>query len=219
MFNLNLNDVLKCKLIFSLVLDILGLWAWLGCLCCNLQDGLSLTKYYYIVLQSHIQIFPFLNQLTTRMGFLLCALRSYAAAQQINPCAFFRLTPWLWPLLKKSWGQRGQERSSEHTHWTTVCQYREILYFFKLVQETSLPVPQCFSEQDSHMVQTTYLPFWYNCSAVSQNSHTISWICPTQSPVRLLHPSSNHLFLPPWRYIVILQKVRLKDLNRLPYQK
>lgn len=50
MFNLNPNDVLKLKLILSLILGIFGLWAWSVCLYYNLQEWLCLTKYCYIVL-------------------------------------------------------------------------------------------------------------------------------------------------------------------------
>lgn len=135
----------------------------------------SLTKYYYIVLQSHVQIFPLLNNFKTRMGFLLCALmyRSYAAAQQINLCVFFHLTSWLRALSKKAWGQRGQEWRSEHTDWTRVSQYREILWvFFNLSKRHHCQSRSASLSRTPHMIQTTYLPFWYNCSAVSKNSHT-----------------------------------------------
>lgn len=184
----------------------------------------SLTKYYYIVLQSHVQIFPLLNNFKTRMGFLLCALmyRSYAAAQQINLCVFFHLTSWLRALSKKAWGQRGQEWRSEHTDWTRVSQYREILWVFLICQRDITVSPA--------VLLWVGLPIWYKL-LISPSDTTAQQFLRTVTPlflcseyalcnllVRLLYPSSNHLFLHPWRYIIILQKVRLKDLNRLLYQ-
>lgn len=74
------------------------------------------------------------------------------------------------------------------------------------------------------------LPIWYKL-LISPSDTTAQQFLRTVTPlflcseyalcnllVRLLYPSSNHLFLHPWRYIIILQKVRLKDLNRLLYQ-